>query len=67
MKSEGKTNIFSSHILNDVETLCDSIAVIHKGRSLYSGDVKGFRNDFSNLEEAFIARISSESSNPVFK
>jgi ABC-2 type transport system ATP-binding protein len=60
MKSEGKTIFFSSHILNDVETLCDSIAVIHKGQSLYSGDVKGFRNDFSNLEDAFIARISSE-------
>ena len=63
MKSEGKTIFFSSHILNDVETLCDSIAVIHKGQSLYSGNVKGFRNDFPNLEDAFIARISSETVN----
>ena len=63
MKSEGKTVFFSSHILNDVETLCDNIAVIHKGQSLYSGNVKDFRNDFSNLEDAFIARILSETVN----
>ncbi len=31
LKSEGKTVFFSTHILSDAETLCDRVAVIHKG------------------------------------
>lgn len=32
LKGEGKTVFFCSHILNDVERLCDRIALMHKGR-----------------------------------
>jgi ABC-2 type transport system ATP-binding protein len=31
LKSEGKTVFFSTHILSDAETLCDRVAIIHKG------------------------------------
>lgn len=31
LKDEGKTVFFSTHILSDAETLCDRVAVIHKG------------------------------------
>jgi ABC-2 type transport system ATP-binding protein len=31
LKREGKTVFFSTHILSDAETLCDRVAVIHKG------------------------------------
>ena len=34
LKSEGKTIFFCSHILNDVERLCDRIGLIHQGRLL---------------------------------
>ena len=33
LKERGKTIFFSTHILNDVEVLCDRIGVIHQGRS----------------------------------
>jgi ABC-2 type transport system ATP-binding protein len=32
LKEEGKTVFFSSHILQDVETLCDRVAIMAKGR-----------------------------------
>jgi ABC-2 type transport system ATP-binding protein len=32
LKSRGKTIFFSSHILSDVEMLCDRVAIINKGR-----------------------------------
>jgi ABC-2 type transport system ATP-binding protein len=31
LKNEGKTIFFSTHILADAESLCDRVAVIHKG------------------------------------
>jgi ABC-2 type transport system ATP-binding protein len=31
LREEGKTVFFSTHILSDAETLCDRVAVLHKG------------------------------------
>ena len=31
LKQEGKTIFFSTHILSDAESLCDRVAIIHKG------------------------------------
>ncbi len=60
-REAGKTIFFSTHILNDVEMLCDRIAVIHKGKTLYCGNINGFKKDFTTLEEAFVNRISDYS------
>ncbi len=30
LKNQGKTIFFNSHILSDVEVLCDEFAIIHK-------------------------------------
>lgn len=32
LKNQGKTILFCSHILNDVERVCDRIAIMHQGR-----------------------------------
>ncbi len=58
LKAAGKTIFFSSHILNDVEKLCDSIAVIHMGRILYNGQTTGFIGEADNLEAAFVSLIN---------
>ncbi len=57
LKEAGKTIFFSSHILRDIETLCDRIGVIHKGRLLYNGDLTDFLPPGTDLEERFIAII----------
>ena len=33
LKNEGKTVFFSSHELGEVETVCDRVAIIHRGRT----------------------------------
>jgi ABC-2 type transport system ATP-binding protein len=38
LKQSGKTIIFSSHLLNDVELLCDRIGVLRMGRLEVQGD-----------------------------
>lgn len=37
LKREGKTIIFSSHIVEEVTMLCDRVAMIHKGELVYDG------------------------------
>ena len=56
LRSEGKTIFFNSHILSDVEEICDEIGILHKGRLLYSGSVQAFTNGKS-LEKQFVSTI----------
>lgn len=37
----GKTILISSHILSELQTLCNRVAIIEKGRLIYSGSVQG--------------------------
>ena len=39
----GKTIIISSHILSELQTLCNRVAIIEKGNLIYSGPVQGVR------------------------
>ncbi len=43
----GKTIIISSHILSELQTLCNRVAIIEKGRLIYSGPVQGVRNELA--------------------
>ena len=40
LKAEGKTVFFSSHILNDIETLCDRVAILNRGKLVGAGLLK---------------------------
>jgi ABC-2 type transport system ATP-binding protein len=43
----GKTIIISSHILSELQTLCNRVAIIEKGSLIYSGPVQGVRDQMS--------------------
>jgi ABC-2 type transport system ATP-binding protein len=57
----GNTVFFSSHILADVEEICDRISVMHKGRLIYEGDSANFLKKYpeKNLELAFLKAIEA--------
>lgn len=59
-KTQGKTIIFSSHIMSEVDLLCDDLAIIHKGKICYSNTMEAFRTTMvkTNLTEAFIDVIN---------
>lgn len=40
LKNEGKTICFSSHIMEEVSMLCDSVAMIHKGELIHHGSLE---------------------------
>ncbi|MBE9213574.1 ABC transporter ATP-binding protein [Plectonema cf. radiosum LEGE 06105] len=39
LKQQGKTIFFNSHVLNEVELICDRIAILNKGELICSGNV----------------------------
>jgi ABC-2 type transport system ATP-binding protein len=43
----GKTILISSHILSELQTLCNRVAIIEKGKLIYSGPVQGVRDQMS--------------------
>jgi ABC-2 type transport system ATP-binding protein len=43
----GKTIIISSHILSELQTLCNRVAIIERGRLIYSGPVQGVTQQLS--------------------
>jgi len=51
LKDEGKTIFFSTHILSDAETLCDRVAIIHKGELRGVGVVNDFRSSIAEKTE----------------
>ncbi len=62
-KNEGKTVIFSSHIMSEVDLLCDDLAIIAKGDLVYKDSMDNFRSEFSDisLTEAFIRVVENAS------
>jgi len=44
LKRMGKTIIISSHILSELQTLCNRVGIIEKGKLIYSGPVQGVRD-----------------------
>ncbi len=59
-KAAGKTVFFSSHILSDIDEICDRIGVIHNGDLFFVGTPSEFkkRHDDNILERAFLNSIS---------
>lgn len=59
-KNQGKTVIFSSHIMSEVDLLCDDLAIIHKGKMVFEGTMEDFRNQMQapNLTSEFIRIIT---------
>lgn len=43
----GKTIVISSHILSELQSLCNRVAIIEKGKLIYSGPVQGVRDQMA--------------------
>ena len=59
-RAAGHTVFFSSHILADIEEICDRIAVMHEGRLIFTGlpaDLIAAQGGGLSLERSFLAAI----------
>jgi ABC-2 type transport system ATP-binding protein len=60
MRKMGKTVFFSSHILSDIEKLCDRVGILHRGKLLFAGRLDGLIRESNSLEAAFIQFIETQ-------
>lgn len=62
LKDQGKCIIFSTHIMREVEKLCDRISVIHRGQILDEGTLPELadRHDQPDVEELFFDLIQQK-------
>jgi sodium transport system ATP-binding protein len=61
-RARGKTVVYSTHIMSEVEKLCDVIGIIHDGRLLAEGTLAELRAHYAEheMEEIFVKAISEE-------
>ncbi len=60
MAAAGRTILFSSHILEEVERLADGILVIHAGRLAAAGDYREIRRLMTDRPHTFRVRSSDD-------
>ena len=60
LSKEGKTIIFSSHIMEEVKELCEAIIMIHKGHIVYNGSMEDLYTEegTDNLNHIFMSRLA---------
>ena len=59
MVAGGATVVFSSHVMEVVERLCDHVAVIHAGRVVAGGPMKALIGD-GRLEDVFVDAVGGD-------
>lgn len=61
-KQQGKTLIFSTHLLHDIESICDHIAILSNGHIRFHGPVDMALQQFQadTLEQAYINCLNNQ-------
>ena len=64
LKDQGKTIFFNSHLLPDVNEVCDRVGVIHRGRLVGEGTIAEIsgQGSYRDLEEYFLSTVASAES-----
>src|SRR5213592_4838396 len=60
----GKTIVISSHILSELQTLCNRVAIIEKGKLIYTGPVQGMRDQMAT-GRIFLVKVLGDEARAV--
>jgi len=60
MREVGKTILFSSHNMGEIEKLCDRVAIMHKGKLLFHGTIPVLRakSGIHDLDDLFVHLVT---------
>jgi sodium transport system ATP-binding protein len=61
-RARGKTVIYSTHVMSEVEKICDVVGIIHHGRLVAEGSLDELRQRYGEqeMEEIFIRAVGGE-------
>jgi sodium transport system ATP-binding protein len=61
-RNRGKTVIYSTHVMSEVEKLCDTIGIIHGGRLVAEGTLAELQQRYGEqeMEEIFVKAVGGE-------
>lgn len=59
-KAMGKTIFLNSHILSEMEILCDEVAILNKGQLRFCGSVQSVLSQGKSLEDFFYELVSEK-------
>jgi sodium transport system ATP-binding protein len=61
-RARGKTVIYSTHVMSEVEKLCDVVGIIHHGRLVAEGTLGDLRQRYGeqDMEEIFIRAVGAD-------
>ena len=60
LKTSGKTIFFSSHRLSEVESICDKVGILHKGKLIKHGNINEVFSKTETLEKQFYDMITEK-------
>jgi sodium transport system ATP-binding protein len=60
LREQGKTILFSTHVMTEVEKLCDHVAILCRGRIAAAGSLSELREQYKqdDLEELFFSLVT---------
>jgi ABC-2 type transport system ATP-binding protein len=61
VRADGRTVLLSSHILSEVEALCDRVTIIRAGRAVVTDTLDGLLRDGTSFDEVFLAHYRDAS------
>ena len=64
LRERGKTVFLSSHVLADLEEICDELVVIKDGSVIFSGDIAGFRKQMRSTTRWRLTAVSKQIAMP---
>lgn len=61
LKTQGRCVVFSSHVMQEVTTLCDGVVIVAGGRVQFAGTLEALRTETgdADVEDAFVRVVGS--------
>ena len=58
-KDDGKTVLFSTHRMGEINQVCDDLAIIYKGKLFFNGSLEQFKSEMTqpSFEDEFVFRV----------
>jgi sodium transport system ATP-binding protein len=58
-KDDGKTVLFSTHRMGEINQVCDDLAIIYKGKLFFNGSLEQFKSEMTQptFEDEFVFRV----------